>query len=186
MEMKRALLWYLVVLVALAAGLYLFLELFVNKQESAAIPASGEEAVSSVDAGKTPLVTDAAAQAASSGEITSEDISPVQAGGSAASGDVVAPSTAQSSRTTPAAPAVTGSAAGNYTVQVAALASREKASGVVDKLRNDGFPGGRIAENMGDEFNRVWIGSFATKAEALEMAERLKGKGYNTYVRREQ
>ena len=186
MEMKRALTWYFVILVALAAGLYLFLELFVNQPESPGIEAEGTESAAPETVETTVPAAETPADA--SGELISENIPPLPPGEAGDSGQVSASASAAGTGSgnvspPPSPPSVTGSSGGNYTVQVAAFSSREKAAGVVEQLNNDGFPGGWIASDMGDEFNRVWIGSFASRAEALAFAEKLKGKGYNTYVR---
>ena len=191
MEMKRALLWYLAILVVMAGGVYLALELFVNNPGSAGMP----EETAVADDG--PVGSEIEASAARSDDgISREDIgsgiSPDSQSASgvlsespaAAAGRQETPASSIPERSMPAkSTASPGESSGNYTVQVAALATREKAAGVVDKLKNDGFPSGRISSDLGDSLHRVWVGSFATKAEAMDMAEKLKGKGYNTYVR---
>jgi cell division septation protein DedD len=188
MEMKRALFWYLVIVVVMAGGLYLVLELFVNNPESAG--PGGSEGVALEDDGPqagTPVAGTLAG-------ITEEEIIPGSSPGapagststgspSATPGGTETGQVPAQSGTAPAASSTTAEVSGNYTVQVAALASLDKAAGMVEKLHNDGFPEGRIGRDMGDSLHRIWVGSFSTKAEAALMAERLKGKGYNTYVR---
>ena len=193
MEMKRALLWYLAILVVMAGGLYLALELFVNNSDSASSGMPEEAAV----ADAVPANSGMEASAARTDDgISREDIgsgisSDTQSvsgvlsdSPAAAAGRQETPASSIPERSSPAdSTASSGESGGNYTVQVAALATREKADGVVDKLKNDGFSSGRIRSDLGDSLYRVWVGSFATKAEAMDMAEKLKGKGYNTYVR---
>lgn len=189
MEMKRALLWYLVIVVVMAGGLYLVLELFVNSPESAVSGVPEEVALK--DSGQDSGSPAADPPSGTTLGIAEEDIvpgnspdtpagSPASAAGVIEAGQVAAP---PQPGAVPAAALPSGEVSGNYTVQVAALASSDKADGVVAKLRNDGFSEGRVGRDMGDSLHRVWVGSFATKAEAALMAERLKGKGYNTYVR---
>ncbi len=206
MEMKRALVWYLVIVVVLAGGLYLGLEMFVNNPDNpdgqdnpdsqeASAPESAN--VSGTGAGAADQEaaagrTGAGVPVADNGQGVSSRNIP-EPGSEALPGSSSPVSTRQDSATESAregsgsastVPAVTPSAqAGTFTVQVAALATREKAAGVVNKLKNDGFSAGRIGGDLGDSLHRVWVGSFATRAEAAAMAERLKGKGYNTYVR---
>ncbi len=182
MEMKRALLWYLAILVVMAVGLYLVLELFVNNSDTlSAVP---EEAAVTED-----LPIDSrmeASHAVTSDGVRQEDIGSGIISESPAAKAVPqeAASTSIPEQSRPASSAAaSGESGGNYTVQVAALASRDKAAGVVDKLKKDGFSTGQIRSDLGDSLHRVWVGSFATKAEAMDMAEKLKGKGYNTYVR---
>ncbi len=186
MEMKRALSWYLAIVVVMAGGLFLVLELFVNNSDSAGV---GEPEIAGVltAAEGQPGVETTAGRTGSgvpvgdNGTGISPDIQPVP---TADQGKIAA--SLEQERLNPAStvPAVSpGADSGSYTVQVAALASRDKAAGVVDKLRNDGFSTGRIGRDLGDSLNRVWVGSFATRVEAVAMAGKLKGKGYNTYVR---
>lgn len=177
MEMKRALLWYLVIVVVMAGGLYLVLELFVNNSDSTGSGVSEEVTVAETEQGRSPVGTQSTGTTEG---ITEEDITP---GTSPVSQADPAAVPVQTRTASAAAVPSSGEVSGNYTVQVAALASRDKASGVVEKLRNDGFSEGRVGQDFGDALHRVWVGSFASKAEAAVMAERLKGKGYNTYVR---
>lgn len=195
MEMKRALIWYLGIVVVMAGGLFLVLELFVNNSENAGSGIPESAAVSSEAEGQGSADTaagrsGAAALEADDGAVISPDSRaespsgsfgsrPVSAGAQGRAAASPLPETSKPSvpSTSPAADS------GSYTVQVAALASRDKAAGVVDKLRNDGFSTGRIGRDLGDSLNRVWVGSFATRVEAVAMAGKLKGKGYNTYVR---
>ena len=200
MEIKRALLWYLAIVIVLAVGLYLGLEMFVNNPDSPDSPessvpesvnVSGSEA-GTADREAAAGRTGAGVTAADSGSGLSSRSIP-ESGSTALEGSSSPVSTptesaAQSARegsgSAPAVSAVIPSAqSGTFTVQVAALATRAKATGVVTKLKNDGFSAGRIGRDLGDSLHRIWVGSFATRAEAAAMAERLKGKGYNTYVR---
>lgn len=197
MEIKRALTWYLAIVVVMAGGLFLVLELFVNNSDSAGTAVPEEAAVSTAAEGQGAAETNSGRTGPGASEVdTGTGISPDNQteSGSGSSRDRTAPTVDQSrnaasaepERSYPAsaAPAASpGADSGNYTVQVAALSSRDKAAGVVDKLRTDGFPAGRIGRDLGDSLNRVWVGSFATRAEAVAMAGELKGKGYNTYVR---
>ncbi len=195
MEMKRALLWYLAILVVMAGGVYLVLELFVNNPGSA--PSGMPEETAVADDGTAGSEMEASAARTDDG-ISREDIGsgnsldsqpgsrPGMLSDSPAAAAVQQETPASSipERSMPAAAAASpGENSGNYTVQVAALAARDKAAGVVEKLKKDGFLTGRISSDLGDSLHRVWVGSFATKAEAMDMAEKLKGKGYNTYVR---
>lgn len=189
MEIKRVLTWYLVILVVMAGGVYLGLELFVNDsgpvnreeqglaetaaEETSTAPGSTPETPSASPAGNPP--SDAANSGLSGGsESDAPAAAGIQGGASGTGGDNV-----ESPRAVPPA-ANTG---GNYTVQVAALSSRPKADEMIGKLAGEGFPAARIAPDAGDNLNRVWVGEFPTRAEAASMAEQLKGKGYNTYVR---
>ncbi len=188
MDMKRALIWYLAIVLVMAGGLYLVLELFVNNPESAVSEVPEEAALED-----SPLAGSPAASPSpeTTSGITEEDITPGNPSGTQAGSPAAAAGETETSqvpvpsepRAMPAASSTSGEISGNYTVQVAALASRDKADGVVGKLVSDGFSEGRVGRDMGDALHRVWVGSFATKAEAALMAERLKGKGYNTYVR---
>ncbi len=193
MDMKRALLWYLGILAVMAVGVYLGLELFVNRAGTAG---PGEQEALSVepDAG-TGVEASPPGSGTSEGEAAAVDASPVArevaAGTSAGAASRVSGESEASGRTPVPEPPGSASAvssspgpeSGNFTVQVAALSSRAKADELISKLRNDGFPSGRIAADVGDSLNRIWVGSFASREEASAMAERLKGKGYNTYVR---
>jgi cell division protein FtsN len=195
MEMKRALVWYLVIVVVLAGGLYLGLEMFVNNPDNpkSSVPESAN--LSGTESGPADRETSAgrtggAVPAADNGRGVSSRGNP-EAGPEVLPGSSSPVSTPKESAavregsgSASTVPAVTRSArAGTFTVQVAAFATRAKAAGVVTKLKNDGFSAGRIGGDLGDSLHRVWVGSFATRAEAAAMAERLKGKGYNTYVR---
>ena len=193
MDMKRALLWYLGILAVMAVGVYLGLELFVNKagttgsaqQEALSVepePGTGVEAFppgsgtseGEAAAGDTP----AAAREAAAG--TTPDPGARVTGGS---GEPAPSPVSEPLGSASAVSSSPGPESGNFTVQVAALSSPAKADELISKLRNDGFPSGRIAADIGDSLNRIWVGSFASREEASAMAERLKGKGYNTYVR---
>jgi len=190
MEIKRVLTWYLVILVLMAGGVYLGLELFVNDsgpggQEEQAL--QDQEGPATVETPSTAgsMTEQAAGNQAEAGSAPGGDAIP-SAAADIPSGEGIpdgnadpGPEGGDSSRT--ATPAV--NAGGDYTVQVAALSSRPKADELTGKLAGEGFPSARIAPDAGDDLNRVWVGAFATRAEAAAMAEQLKGKGYNTYVR---
>ncbi|MFH1964184.1 MAG: SPOR domain-containing protein [Acidobacteriota bacterium] len=195
--MKRALSWYLAIVVVMAGGLFLVLELFVNNSDSAGVGVPEKAAVLTAAEGQPGAETTAGRTGTGVPEVDNGtgvflDKKPVSGSGSfrdrsvpTADQSMIAASPEQE-RSNPASAALAaspGADSGSYTVQVAALASRDKAAGVVDKLRNDGFSAGRIGRDLGDSLNRVWVGSFATRVEAVAMAEKLKGKGYNTYVR---
>jgi len=191
MEMKKALVWYLVIVVVMAVGVYLGLELFVNRADVTQADPAGtlpDEAGSQVE--PPPYRSSAAAEPAEAETlpIAREDIpaavQPATAGEPASSPAASSLTASSGTRETPApAPVAAPSSGGGYTIQVAALSARDKAEAVVSKLAADGFSGARIVDNLGDSLNRVWVGSFTTRADAAATAEKLKGKGYNTYVR---
>lgn len=192
MEIKRALFWYLVVLVAMACGVYLGLEIFVNRHS---VPESDEQAITAGEeaAGEDlPMFGtqpgDRDDQGGASG-IRSRD--GIEDSGSVSPGEgleTVSPpdlssASARGSEEAAASPAPSSSLQEPFTVQVAALTTRAKAEEMVGKLKSDGFASARIVTDQGDNLNRIWVGSCTGREEAEELAAKLTGKGYNTYVR---
>ncbi len=70
-----------------------------------------------------------------------------------------------------------------FTVQVAALASREEASQIVLRLEANDYPSQVVQPELGNRFFRVWVGEAMTRAEADRLAARLRGDGFHTYVK---
>ena len=71
-----------------------------------------------------------------------------------------------------------------YTVQVAALSSEPKATGVVSKLKTEGYESYLLKENVqkGTRLYKVRVGRFVSMVDAQEVARLLKRTGYETYV----
>jgi cell division septation protein DedD len=93
--------------------------------------------------------------------------------------------------TTPAATAApqapelskTATAAGAYTVQVAAVSKQEDAEALVSALRKKSYPV-FIASNATDKLFHVQIGPFTDIKDAESMKTKLTGDGYNPIVKR--
>lgn len=71
-----------------------------------------------------------------------------------------------------------------YTVQVAALSSETKATGVVSKLKSEGYESYLLKEDVqkGTRLYKVRVGRFVSMVDAQEVAKLLKRNGYETYV----
>lgn len=71
-----------------------------------------------------------------------------------------------------------------YTVQVAALSSEPKATGVVSKLKTEGYESYLVKEDVqkGARLYKVRVGRFVSMVDAQGVAKLLKRNGYETYV----
>jgi len=71
-----------------------------------------------------------------------------------------------------------------YTVQVAALSSETKATGVVSKLKTEGYESYLLKEDVqkGARLYKVRVGRFVSMVDAQEVGKLLKRNGYETYV----
>jgi septal ring-binding cell division protein DamX len=83
----------------------------------------------------------------------------------------VRPATPPTPRQPAAAPLIS-IPSGHYTVQVAAARTDREEQGVLRQLRRAGYEGSVIAGD--DGFRRIRVGSYATEAEALQVARRLR------------
>lgn len=73
-----------------------------------------------------------------------------------------------------------------FTVQVAALSTREEAEQLLIRLSSRSFEG-RIhsaATGADDRYFRVWVGEFSSFEEAESYAVQLKEAGFPTYIRK--
>ncbi|MFP4057982.1 MAG: SPOR domain-containing protein [Candidatus Brocadiia bacterium] len=76
------------------------------------------------------------------------------------------------------------SPSGAYHVQVAAFVSRTRASRHVEQLRGRGYPAlAADVESGGRSLHAVWVGPYATKAEAQRVAARLRGEGFSVLIK---
>jgi len=79
-------------------------------------------------------------------------------------------------------------AAGDYTIQVAAVKKRAEADRIVKDLKAKGYDAYVFVPDSGDQFGvfRVRVGSFKDKQKADVLAQRLtrEGKGYKPWVTR--
>lgn len=71
-----------------------------------------------------------------------------------------------------------------YTVQVAALSSETKATGVRARLKTEGYESYLLKEDVqkGARLYKVRVGRFVSRMDAQEVAKLLKKNGYETYV----
>ena len=71
-----------------------------------------------------------------------------------------------------------------YTVQVAAFRSETKATGVVSKLKTEGYESYLLKEDVqkGARLYKVRVGRFVSRIDAQEVGKLLKRNGYETYV----
>jgi len=91
-------------------------------------------------------------------------------------------SKARSRLSTGGSPTPTGS--GSYTVQIAALASSAKAEGHANSLRSRGYPATVVSMRSGGKtLYAVRAGPYASKADALRAAQRLKAEGFDAIVK---
>jgi len=71
-----------------------------------------------------------------------------------------------------------------YTVQVAAFSSESKATGVMSKLKSEGYESYLLKEDVrkGPRLYKVRVGRFVSMVDAQEVAKLLKRNGYETFV----
>lgn len=71
-----------------------------------------------------------------------------------------------------------------YTVQVAAFSSESKATGVMSKLKSQGYESYLLKEDVrkSPRLYKVRVGRFVSMVDAQEVAKLLKRNGYETFV----
>ncbi|GAB4247156.1 MAG: hypothetical protein Kow00109_23240 [Acidobacteriota bacterium] len=205
MEVRRSIVLYAVILVAVAVAFFAGLEL---GRQGAAPPETPPDESS---LGRRPVAPSAAQvlpadEGESNPPLTSrgpaseaEDSSApaprveITGGGLAVSGP---PPAASSSRPATQLPAQTPQGARTeevasrvalpYTIQVAAHSSEKEAQATLTRLQAKNFAGRIRAPRPGDrdQFYRVWVGQFASPEAARAMEKQLKDAGFPTFVRR--
>lgn len=75
------------------------------------------------------------------------------------------------------------SGSAQFTVQIAALEQEEEARRMLMRARARDYPAAIHRVGPNHRYYGVWVGEFATKAEAHRWAQRLYDDGFNTYVR---
>ncbi|MDR1727371.1 MAG: SPOR domain-containing protein [Acidobacteriota bacterium] len=81
----------------------------------------------------------------------------------------------------PATPAASGKS--SWSVQVAAFHARRETELKAKELKEAGFEPRIEVPHPPDDWYRLKIGKFATRAEANEMASRVKGRGFDAIVK---